>query len=56
MSEVPLFLHNPKPGIPSADRGVDASSSVVYRGTSLIRNNPPVGPYRKPMPRVLGGS
>jgi len=30
----------------------------VYRGTSLIRNNPHVGPYSRPMPRalvVLGG-
>ena len=26
-----------------------------YRGTSLIRNFPPVGPYRRPVPRVLGG-
>ena len=29
MSAVPLYLHNPKPGILGADRGVDASSSVV---------------------------
>ena len=27
-----------------------------YRGTSLIRNRPLLGPYRKPMPRVLGWS
>jgi hypothetical protein len=26
------------------------------RGTSLIRNRPPLGPYRRPVPRVLGGS
>ena len=25
-----------------------------YRGTSLARNHTPVGPYRRPMPRVLG--
>ena len=24
-----------------------------YRGTSLIRSNPLVGPYSRPMPRVL---
>jgi len=24
-----------------------------YRGTSLIRDTPPVGPYRKPVPRGL---
>ena len=28
----------------------------LHRGTSLTRNRPPIGPYRKPMPRVLGGS
>ena len=26
-----------------------------YRGTSLIRKRTPRGPYRRPMPRVLGG-
>jgi len=26
-----------------------------YRGTSLIRNHPPLGPYSRPMPRVVGG-
>ena len=26
------------------------------RGTSLIRNRTLLGPYRRPMPRVLGGS
>ena len=27
-----------------------------YRGISLIRNHPPLGPYRRPVPRDLGGS
>ena len=27
-----------------------------YRGTSLIRKRTPLGPYRRLMPRVLGGS
>ena len=27
-----------------------------YRGTSLIRKRTPLGPYRRPMPRVLEGS
>jgi len=27
-----------------------------YRGTSLIRKRTPLGPYCRPMPRVLGGS
>ena len=26
------------------------------RGTSLMRKRTPLGPYRTPMPRVLGGS
>jgi len=28
----------------------------VYRGTSLTRKLTPLGPYRRPRPRVLGGS
>jgi len=28
---------------------------AVYRGTSLIRTPPPVGPYSSPMPGVPGG-
>ena len=28
----------------------------VYRGTMLKRKRTPLGPYRRPMPRVLGGS
>jgi len=27
-----------------------------HRGTSLIRKRTPVGSYRRPLPRVLGGS
>ena len=27
----------------------------VYRGTSLARKRNPLGPYRRPMPRVLRG-
>ena len=30
--------------------------SKPYRGTSLTRKRTPLGPYRRPMPRVLGGS
>jgi len=30
--------------------------SEAYRGTSLTRKINPRGPYRRPMPRVLGGS
>ena len=28
---------------------------VLYRGTSLIRERTPLGPYRRPMSRVLAG-
>ena len=28
----------------------------VYRGTSLMRKCTPLGPYRRPVPRVLGES
>ena len=28
-------------------------ASAAYRGTSLIRNSPPVGIYSSPMPRDL---
>ena len=35
---------------------VEGLGSRVYRGTSLIRKFPPLGPYRRPMPRDLGGS
>ena len=27
-----------------------------YRGTLLVRRHPPIGPYRRPMPMILGGS
>ena len=30
--------------------------NINYRGTSLTRKRTPLGPYRRPMPRVLGGS
>jgi len=30
--------------------------SLSYRGTSLVRKRTPLGPYRRPMPRVLGWS
>ena len=29
---------------------------MAYRGASLIRDRTPLGPYRRPVPRVLGGS
>ena len=32
-----------------------AGTPLQYRGKSLIRNRTPLGPYRRPMPKVLGG-
>ena len=54
MSEVPLFLHNPKPGIPGADRGVDASSSMVdrLRGGGATRTEDAQGTPSH-LPRVI---
>ena len=47
-SRVPLWKHL---GQPSAVR-----PEASYRGTSLARKQPPLGPYPRPMPSVLGGS
>ena len=33
-----------------------AKKQIAYRGTSLTRTPPPQRPYRRPMPRFLGGS
>jgi len=30
--------------------------NTYFRGTSLTRKRTSLGPYRRPMPRVLGGS
>ena len=40
--------------LPSAMRKV--SLLQPYRGASLTRKRTPLGPYRRPMPRVLGES
>ena len=52
MSEVPLY--------PSTEKTADLPAPCVaqgelerYRGTSLIRNNPLLGPYIRTMPRAL---
>ena len=36
-------------------RGVyrDGVHRLTYRGTSLIRKHPPLGPYHRPVPRVI---
>ena len=40
---------------PYLDMGT-RSHGLLYRGTSLKRKRTPLGPYRRPTPRVLGGS
>jgi len=49
MSVMPL--HTLKQG----GRGSCGGSSTNYRGTSLIRNRAPLGPYSRTMPRAIGG-
>ena len=52
-------LQNPEraPGTRSSSQGPEGHVHPwdIYRATSL-RNRQPVGPYRRPMPRLLGGS
>ena len=36
--------------------GTRKSQGQTYRGTLLTRKHPPLGPYHRPMPRVVGGS
>ena len=48
MSKVPLFQEK------CTVRARGAAGSK-YVGTSLLRSPPPLGPYRRPMPRVLEG-
>ena len=33
-----------------------AAETSDYRGTTLTRHRTPLGPYRGPMPRILGGA
>ena len=37
-------------------RSLFSAWTLTCRGTSLTRERTPLGPYRSPMPRVLGGS
>ena len=49
MSEVPLYC------VFLRDRR-RLSEDPLYRGTSLIRNRGPLGPYSRTIPRALWGS
>ena len=50
MNSDAAVAHGPHCGMPP-----DAWHPVLYRGTSPIRKRSPLGPYRRPMPRVMGG-
>ena len=51
-------LYGPWGAVPCRITAVTASPSEVserlYKGTSRTRKRTPLGPYRRPMPRVLG--
>ena len=47
-------VHIPNLGI--AKNAPAVSRVFRYRGTSLARKRNPLGPYRRPMPRVVGES
>ena len=52
-----LFLMSKVPHVGfSVQLVVRSGPNVRYRGTSLIRKRHLLGPYRRPMPRVPGGS
>ena len=44
------------PGEAQKDRHMSLPPATRHRVTSLARNRNPLGPYRGPLPRVLGGS
>ena len=37
-------------------KGSESGEAEDYRGASLIRKHTTLGPYRRPMPRILGRS
>jgi hypothetical protein len=46
----------PEQVFPQGKARVCSTEVQEYRGTSLIRNRDPLGPYSRNMPKVLGGS
>ena len=52
-----LTLHHISPAyiLPSLARPPAIHPRVSYKGTSLTGKRNPLGPYRRPVPRVLGG-
>ena len=51
---VTQFETRPASEFSSSDLARGAGRVKMHRGTSLIRKRTPSGPYRRPMPRVLG--
>ena len=49
-----LFIFSVERGEPLST--LHALQRLTYRGTPLTRKRKPLGTYRRPMPRVLGGS
>ena len=45
-----IYIHI---SLPHTARRRSGGGNMQYKGTSLIRNTPPVGPYDTPMPRDL---
>ena len=68
MSEVPLYLQEkswtvgtrktpPTRTFPTHARCTGPRpAEILYRGTSFTKQRTPIGPYLRPMPRVLGES
>ena len=54
MGEVPLYILEVAMGVVFDPWQVVGPPrfALWYRGTSLIRNRPPLGPYSRPMPRA----
>ena len=50
----PVFLERMLPRLQIVDNLTPVAAA--YRGTSLIRKRDPLGLYRRPLPRDLGGS
>ena len=55
MGEVPLYTSQWAGWCPQS-LGLRLRAFGVYWGTALARKRTPPGPYRRPMPRALGGS
>ena len=44
------------PNVSCRYRAEISGFNAVYKGASILRKSTPLGPYCRPMPRVLGGS